>query len=167
MAEITFKGEVVHTCGMLPDVGQKAPAFTLTDNDLIDRDSDSFQADKIVLNIFPSLDTSVCSATVRRFNEEAAALDKAVVLCISMDLPFAQERFCAAEGIEDVITLSAFRHREFGEAYGVTITDGPLAGLFARAVLVIDGQHTIIHSQLVPEIASEPDYDAAIEAAGK
>jgi len=164
MAEITLKGETLHTCGTLPETGSEAPQFTLTGTDMAEYDSTRLQSGAMVLNIFPSLDTSVCAASVRRFNKQAASLKKAVVLCISMDLPFAQDRFCVAEGIENVKTLSAFRHPEFGEKYGVTMTDGPLEGLLARAVVVVNMDNKVIYSELVPEIAQEPNYEAALEA---
>ncbi len=164
MANITLKGEPIHTAGSLPSTGNQAPDFTLTGTDLAEYNLSSFQSGNIVMNIFPSLDTSVCSATVREFNQRAAEISKGSVLCISMDLPFAQQRFCGAEGIERVTMLSAFRHPEFGEAYGVKITDGPIAGLLARSVLVVDANGTVKHSELVPEIAQEPDYDAALKS---
>lgn len=165
MTKITFKNDPLNTSGELPGTGRSAYDFTLTGNDMIDYNKADIQKNgNIVLNIFPSLDTSVCAATVRRFNESAASLENTKVLCISMDLPFAQARFCGAEGIENVRMLSAFRHPEFGKDYGIDIIDGPLAGLLARAVVVIDPQNRIIHSELVPEIAQEPDYQAALQA---
>ena len=162
MATITFKGETIHTAGPLPAVGAKVPAFTLTDRDLTDRTLADFQGRKIVMNIFPSIDTSVCAMSVRRFNAEAAARPGTVILCISADLPFAASRFCGAEGLDKVVTLSDFRHKEFGADYGVRITDSPLAGLLARAVLVIDEQGKVVYTEQVPEIGQEPDYDAAL-----
>ncbi|HOC67799.1 MAG TPA: thiol peroxidase [Candidatus Hydrogenedentes bacterium] len=162
MAKITLHGNPFTTCGELPKTGTKAPAFKATGKDLGDFEYPTGGA--VVLNIFPSVDTPVCAAAMRRFNEEASALKDTKVLCISMDLPFAFGRFCGAEGLDNVISLSAFRNPEFGAAYGVTITDGPLAGLFARAVVVIDAGNTVVHAQLVPEIAQEPDYDAALKA---
>jgi len=166
MAKITFKGEPFNTLGSLPAKCLQAPDFTLTGSDLEDYPKSSFKKKNIVLNIFPSLDTSVCAATVRKFNEEAASLKDTVVLCVSMDLPFAHQRFCEAEGISDVSTMSAFRHPEFGKDYGVVITDGPLAGLFSRAVVVISSADEVIHAQQVPEIAEEPDYKSALEVLG-
>lgn len=163
MAKITFKGEPCNTHGSLPVKGYKAPAFTLTGTDLKDYSSSDFGSENLVLNIFPSLDTSVCATSVRKFNEKAVSLSNTVVLCISMDLPFAQQRFCGAEGIENVWTLSAFRHPEFGQDYGVTIVSGPLAGLLSRAVVVVSGGGQVMHSQQVPEIAEEPDYDTALD----
>ena len=162
MATITFKGKDIHTAGTLPAVGSKVPAFTLTDRDLTDRTLTDFQGGKIVMNIFPSIDTSVCAMSVRRFNAEAAARPGTVILCISADLPFAASRFCGAEGLDKVVTLSDFRHKEFGADYGVRITDSPLAGLLARAVLVIDEQGKVVYTEQVPEIGQEPDYDAAL-----
>lgn len=164
MATITLKGNPIHTAGELPRVGCAAPAFSLTNKELGEVASTAFAGKRVVLNIFPSLDTGVCAASVRRFNKEAADLVNTAVLCISMDLPFAQARFCGAEGLERVVTLSGFRSPAFGEAYGVRITDGPLAGLYSRAVVVLDGQGTVLHAEQVPEIAQEPDYGAALKA---
>ena len=164
MATITFKGSEIHTSGSLPDVGAAAPAFVLTASDLSEVSGPEVGGKKHVLNIFPSLDTSVCAASVRRFNEEAAGMGNASVLCISMDLPFAQARFCGAEGLENVTTLSAFRHSEFGSNYGVDIVDGPLAGLLARAVVVVNEKGEVVHTELVQEIAQEPDYECALKA---
>ena len=167
MAEITFKGKPVHTSGELPAVGSTAPDFVLTGNDMNDRTLSQYSGKNIILNIFVSLDTSVCAMSVRRFNMEAAGLPDTVVLCVSGDLPFAQSRFCAAEGIDHVITLSAFRYRAFANKYGVRILDGPLKGLLARAVVIIDGSGKVLYTQLVPEISEEPDYDAALMVLGK
>ena len=164
MATITLKGNPIHTAGELPRVGCAAPAFSLTNKELGEVASAAWAGKRVVLNIFPSLDTGVCAASVRRFNKEAADLANTAVLCISMDLPFAQARFCGAEGLERVVTLSGFRSPAFGEAYGVRITDGPLAGLYSRAVVVLDGQGTVLHAEQVPEIAQEPDYGAALKA---
>ncbi len=164
MAEITFRGNPIHTVGELPAVGEPAPAFNLTGSDLGDVSKDSFAGRPVVLNIFPSIDTQVCATSVRTFNERVA--DGGVtVLCVSADLPFAAGRFCGAEGIEDVKPASTFRS-SFGADYGVTITDGPLAGLLARAVVVVDGEGKVAYTELVPEIAQEPNYDAALAAAG-
>ena len=165
MADITFKGNPIHTVGDVPKVGDKLVAFTLTKSDLSELKSTELAGQTIVLNIFPSLDTAVCARSVRQFNVDAAALNNTVVLCISADLPFAQSRFCGAEGIKNVQMLSTFRHPEFGNLTGLTIADGPLAGLLARAVVVADGTGTIKYVQLVPEIAQEPDYAGAIGAA--
>ncbi len=163
MATITFRGTPVQTVGELPAVGTKAPAFTLTGADLADVTSDALAGQRVVLNIFPSLDTGVCATSVREFNQRAAALDNAVVVCASADLPFAAGRFCAAEGIDRVVTGSSFRS-SFGSDYGVTQADGPLAGVLARAVVVLDTDGTVLYTELVPEIGQEPDYAAAIAA---
>lgn len=162
MASTAFKGNPVQTVGELPQPGQTAPDFALTGADLSEVTRGS---GRTVLNIFPSIDTGVCATSVRRFNELAAGLDNTTVVCVSKDLPFAQARFCGAEGIENVTTGSDFRS-SFGTDYGVTMTDGPLAGLLARAVVVLDTDGTVLHSQLVDEITNEPDYDAAIAALG-
>ncbi len=164
MATVTFQGNPVQTCGELPQTGEKAPKFGGVKGDLTTVHLPDYIGKKVVLNIFPSLDTPVCAASVRRFNQEAASLDNTVVLCISKDLPFAQSRFCTTEGISNVTALSVFRCRHFDERYGLTMTDGPLKGLLARAVIVIDEEGKIIYEQLVPEITSEPDYDAALNA---
>ena len=164
MAAITLHGNPIHTSGNLPAVGAKAPALILTDSELADRRLEDFAGKTVVLNIFPSLDTPVCDASVRRFNAEAAARQYVVVLCISLDLPFAHKRFCTTEGLTSVIGLSELRQRAFGEAYGVRIIDGPLAGLLARAVVVVGPDGLVRYSELVPEIAREPDYAAALAA---
>ena len=164
MAKITFKGSPVATSGELPKVGAAAPAFTLTKNDLSSIANKDVAGKNVVLNIFPSIDTGVCATSVRKFNEKAAALPNTVVLCVSKDLPFAMKRFCGAEGIEKVTTASAFRGPDFGKDYGVTMTDGPLAGLFARSIVVIDKNGKVTHTELVPEIAQEPNYDQALAA---
>ena len=163
MASITLKGSPIHTSGDLPGSGS-APTFQLTGTDLGEVSLDSLKGKKVVLNIFPSIDTPVCATSTKTFNEKASGLDGAVVVCVSKDLPFAFSRFCGAEGIENVQCASAFRGSDFGKDYGVEITDGPLAGLLARAIVVLDGEGNIVHSELVPEIAQEPDYDAALEA---
>ena len=165
MATVTLRGNPFNTSGELPAVGSPAPSFSLVGSDLSNVTSESFAGKKLVLNIFPSIDTATCATSVRTFNERAAGLDNTVVLCVSEDLPFAASRFCGAEGIENVTTGSAFRS-DFAEAYGVKLEDGPLAGLTARAVVVIDENGTVAHTQLVDEIANEPDYDAAISALG-
>ena len=164
MAEITLKGNKIHTYGTLPAVGSKAPDFLLTKTDLADVSLKDFAGKKIVLNIFPSIDTGVCAASVRRFNEEVQKLQDTVVLCASIDLPFAHSRFCGAEGLESVISVSELRKRQFGEDYGVRIIDGPLAGLFSRAIVVIDEKGVVKYTEQVPEIAQEPDYAAALKA---
>lgn len=162
MAQITIKGNPIHTVGELPAVGADAPAFALTGTDLGTVSSDQFSGKPVVLNIFPSVDTPVCATSVRTFNERAAG-GGATVVNVSKDLPFAQTRFCGAEGIEDVITASAFRD-SFGEDYGITLADGPFAGLLGRAVVVIGADGKVAYTELVPEIAQEPDYDAALAA---
>jgi thiol peroxidase len=162
VAQITLRGNPVNTVGDLPAVGSPAPAFSLTGSDLGTVGDDQFRGKPLLLNIFPSVDTPVCAMSVRTFNERAAASGLAV-LCVSKDLPFAQKRFCGAEGIENVTTASAFRDG-FGEAYGVTMVDGPMAGLLARAVVVVGANGDVVYSELVPEIAQEPDYDAALAA---
>lgn len=165
MATTAFKGTPVSTTGTAPAVGEKAPSFVLTGSDLSDVSSADLDGTRTVLNIFPSIDTGVCAASVRRFNELAASLKGAKVLCVSADLPFALGRFCGAEGIENVTTASTFRS-SFGSDYGLTMADGPLRGLLARTVLVVDGEGKVLHSQVVSEITEEPDYDAAIAALG-
>ncbi|NLD92205.1 MAG: thiol peroxidase [Fibrobacter sp.] len=163
MATITLKGTAISTCGTLPSVGTKVPSFVLTKSDLSDTTSESFAGKRIVFNIFPSIDTGICALSVKRFNKEASSLNNVVVLCISMDLPFAQGRFCGAEGLNDVVTLSAFRSGTFGKDFGLTITDGPLKGLFSRAVVITDEKGTVIYTEQVPEIAQEPDYESALK----
>lgn len=164
MATVTLKGNPIHTNGELPGVGSQAPNFRLVDGKLGEVTLDAFKGKKKILNIVPSLDTAVCAASARKFNEKAASLANTVVLVISADLPFAQTRFCSTEGIKNVIALSMMRSRDFARDYGVLIQDGPLAGVAARAVVGIDGQGKVIYRQLVKEIAEEPDYDAAIAA---
>jgi thiol peroxidase len=163
MAVVTLGGNPVHTSGELPAVGSAAPAFDLVGAGLSAIDLSEFAGQNLVLNIFPSIDTPTCATSVRTFNERAAALDDTVVLCVSADLPFAQSRFCGAEGIENVKVGSTFRS-SFGEDYGVNLIDGPLAGVLARAVVVVGKDGEVKHTELVPEIAKEPDYDAAIAA---
>lgn len=164
MATITLKGNSIHTAGELPAVGSVLPAFTLVKSDLSEVSPADFAGKKLVLNIFPSLDTAVCAASVRRFNKEAGERGDTVVLCISADLPFAHTRFCTTEGLENVVSLSVFRSPEFGSDYGLTITDGPLKGLLSRAVIVADASGTVLYSEQVPEIVQEPDYDKALAA---
>ena len=164
MAAITLGGKPINTIGNLPAVGASAPDFTLTGADLGTVSSEQFRGKPLLLNIFPSVDTPVCSASVRKFNEHAAAAGLTVV-CVSKDLPFALKRFCGAEGIDNVTAASAFRDG-FGDDYGITITDGPMAGLLGRAVVVIGADGKVVYTELVPEIASEPDYEAALAAAG-
>jgi thioredoxin-dependent peroxiredoxin len=166
MGQVTLRGNAVSTSGELPKVGSTAPAFQLTRSDLSEVSLADLAGQRVVLNIFPSIDTAVCATSVRTFNARADKLDNTVVLCVSADLPFAAGRFCGAEGLTNVSTGSDFRHKDFGTHYGVTMTSGPLAGLLARSVVVIDTEGKVVHSELVPEIAQEPDYDAAIEALG-
>ena len=166
MAQTHLGGTPVHTAGDLPASGSTAPAFDLAGADLSPVTSDGLRGQRVVLNIFPSIDTPTCAQSVRRFNEAAAALDNTSVVCVSADLPFAAARFCGAEGLDQVSTGSTFRDSGFGQDYGVQMVDGPFAGLLARAVVVLDGEGTVLHSQLVPEIADEPDYDAALAALG-
>ena len=161
MAQVTLGGNAVNTSGDLPAVGSAAPAFSLTGSDLSDVTHDDYSGKNIVLNIFPSVDTPTCAQSVRTFNARAAEFADSVVLCVSADLPFAQGRFCGAEGIEDVSAASTFRS-SFGNDYGVTLADGPLAGVLARAIVVIGPDGVVKYTELVPEIGSEPDYDAAL-----
>ncbi len=162
MAKITFKGSPVNTNGNLPAVGSDAPDFKLTATDLSEVSLKDFKGKNIVLNIFPSLDTSVCATSVRKFNQQAAGLSDTIVLAISKDLPFAHARFCTTEGIENVKPASAFRENGFENLYGIIMIDGPLKGLLARSVVVIDKNGKIIYTELVPEIAQEPNYAAAL-----
>ena len=152
----------MHTSGTVPAVGEKAPGFDLTTPELVEVRRSDYEGKRVVLNVFPSLDTPVCAASVRRFNQEAAGLDNTVVLCVSMDLPFAMIRFCTVNEINGVQPVSAFRSPEFGQKYGLTLVDGPLKGLLARAVIVIDENGKIAYRELVNEITNEPDYEAAI-----
>ncbi|MBD5225027.1 MAG: thiol peroxidase [Bacteroidales bacterium] len=163
METLYFKGTPCHTYGTVPAVGEKAPGFTLVTPELKEVTCDDFHGKRIVLNIFPSLDTPVCAASVRRFNEAASQFDNTVVLCVSMDLPFAAARFCETEGLRNVIPASAFRSPIFAENYGLQLVDGPLAGLLARAVIIIDTDRKIIYRDLVEEITEEPRYDEAID----
>jgi thiol peroxidase len=162
MATVTLKGNPIDVAGSFPQKGQKAPGFKLVAKDLKDVSLADFAGKRKVLNIVPSLDTAVCATSTRKFNEKAGSLQNAVVLVISADLPFAAGRFCATEGLNNVVTLSTLRGREFMKAYGVEITSGPLAGVAARGVVVLDENDTVLHSELVPEIAQEPNYDAAL-----
>jgi len=164
MAQIKLKGNPVNTIGELPEVGTEAPDFTLTKKDLSDIHLSDVKGNKVVLNIFPSLETSTCAASVRKFNETAGKLDDTVVLTISMDLPYAHDRFCSVEGLNDVIPASVFRSPEFGKEYGVTITDGPMRELMSRAVVVLDENGKVIYTEQVPEISQEPDYSEALKA---
>ncbi len=162
MSKISFKGNAVNTNGDLPKKGGKAPEFNLVKTDLSELSLKELHGKNVILNIFPSLDTSVCAASVRRFNKEAANLKDTVVLAISKDLPFAHARFCTTEGIENVIPISVFRNSTFEKDYGVEMVDGPLKGLLARCVILIDGSGNVVYSELVPEITQEPDYKAVI-----
>jgi thiol peroxidase len=164
MATVMLKGNQVNTLGDLPGVGDNLEGveFRLTGQDLTDVKLADFKGKRIIINIFASLDTSVCANSVRRFNEEAGNLNNTVVLCISRDLPFAQGRFCAAEGLENVVTLSEFRDSTFSDAFGIRLIDGPMEGLLARSVVVLDEKLKVIHSQLVPEITQEPDYESVL-----
>lgn len=166
MAKTAFKGNPVNTSGNLPSTGSKAPEFSLVKSDLGTLTLSELKGKKIIMNIFPSLDTSVCATSVRKFNQLAAGKENAKVLAISKDLPFAHGRFCTTEGITNVVTLSGFRDEEFGKKYGVLMKDGPLAGLYARSIVVIDEAGKVIHTQLVPDITQEPDYDRAMKAIG-
>ena len=162
MAEITLKGNKINTSGMLPEVGSQAKDFQLVANDLSVKSLVDYKGKKVVLNIFPSLDTPTCAASVRRFNQEASKLENTVVLCVSKDLPFAQARFCGAEGLDQVHTLSDFR-TDFGKDYGLDIVDGPLAGLESRAVILLDENGKVTYTQQVPEIVDEPDYEEVLK----
>jgi thiol peroxidase len=162
MAQITLRGNAIHTSGDLPKVGSTAPAYTLVRTDLSEVSGQDFAGKRVVLNIFPSIDTPTCASSVRKFNARANEKPNTTVLCISADLPFAQKRFCGAEGLDNVVPVSNFRSADFGQAYGVALVDGPLKGLLARAVVVIDAAGKVAYTELVPEIAQEPNYDAAL-----
>ena len=162
MATITLKGQPIRTFGQLPLVGNPCPDFTLTGVDLGDITLTSLEGKRVILNIFPSLDTSVCADSVLTFNQRAAEPSNTVVLCVSMDLPFAHKRFCGTQGGERVVPASAFRSPEFGEWMGLRMEDGPLQGLLARAIVALDENGTVVHTQLVPELTQEPDYDLAV-----
>ncbi|WP_347175431.1 thiol peroxidase [Polaribacter uvawellassae] len=164
MASITLKGNKINTIGDLPKAGTKAPNFNLTTVDLATKNLSDFSGKKVILNIFPSIDTGTCAASVREFNKTAASLENTVVACISRDLPFAQARFCGAEGIENVIMLSDFATGKFGKEYQLEITDGPLANLHSRAIVIIDENGNVTYSEQVPEIVDEPNYEAVLKA---
>jgi len=164
MATVTLKGNAIHTSGELPKVGTKAPDFKLTATDLSTKSLRDFAGNKLVLNIFPSIDTGTCAASVRQFNQEASELGNAKVLCISHDLPFAHARFCGAEGLKDVVSLSDYKDGTFGKTYGVNFIDGPLEALLSRSVVVIDENGIIQYTEQVPETVDEPNYKAALEA---
>lgn len=163
METVYFNGQEVHTYGKVPEVGTKAPDFDLTSRDLSSIKLSDYAGKRVVLNVFPSLDTPVCAASVRTFNKEIAGMDNVAVICVSMDLPFAMQRFCTLEGIENVVAASAFRSPDFAKNYGLQITDGPLAGLLARCVIIIDENGKVAYRDLVSEITHEPDYKAAKE----
>ena len=167
METVLFKCHPFHTCGTVPGVGETAPCFHLSGPNLSQILCSDFTGKRVVLNVFPSLDTEVCARSVRRFNEEAARLDDVVVICVSMDLPFAMGRFCTVEGIKDVLFGSAFRSPIFGQKYGLQLVDGPLAGLLTRCVLILDENRRVIFRDLVHEITTEPDYDAALKVLRK
>ncbi|MDE6389789.1 MAG: thiol peroxidase [Duncaniella sp.] len=164
METVFFKGQACHTCGTVPSVGETAPCFHLAAADLSQVICSDFAGHKVVLNVFPSLDTPVCARSVRRFNEEASRIPDARVVCVSMDLPFAMGRFCTAEGISGLTVASAFRSPLFGQKYGLQLVDGPLAGLLTRAVLVLDENRRVVYREVVREITDEPDYEAALSA---
>jgi thiol peroxidase len=165
MAKVTLKGNPVNTIGNLPQVGSKAPDFKLVKTDLSEVSISDYKGKKVVLNIFPSVDTGTCATSVRQFNAKAASVDNTVILCVSADLPFAHARFCGAEGITNLESLSSFRDSgDFGNNYGVTFTDGPLKGLTARAVVVIDENGMVKYTELVPEIVDEPNYESALKS---
>ena len=164
MAQVTLKGNPIQTNGELPKVGAAAPAFKLTGADLKDVTLADYKGKRKILNIVPSLDTPTCATSTRKFNESAGKLSNTVVLVVSADLPFASKRFCAAEGLQNVVTLSLMRDKNFAKDYGVLIQDGPLTGICARAVVVLDENDKVVHRQLVPEIGQEPDYDQALAA---
>jgi thiol peroxidase len=162
MGKLDFGGKEVNTFADLPSVGSDAPEFTLTGDDFADISKSEFDGKRIILNIFPTIATPVCQASVRKFNEEASKLDNTAVLCISKDLPLALKNFCGAEGIENVVVLSDFRGKGFDEDYGVRMIDGPWYGLLARSIVVIDENGKVAHNELVPAVGQEPDYQAAI-----
>lgn len=164
MAEFKLKGNSFNTVGDLPAVGSDAPAISLTKTDLSELTCDELKGKKVVFNVFPSIDTPVCADSVRRFNKEVASLDNTEVVCVSRDLPFALGRFCGAEGIESVTPTSDFRSGSFGKDYGMQIEDGPLQGLLARSIVIVDEEGNVAYTELVPETTQEPDYDAALAA---
>lgn len=164
MSQVTLKGNPVNTVGTLPAQGVEAPNFTLVKSDLSEVSLSDYKGTRVILNIFPSIDTGTCATSVRQFNQKASDLDNTVVLCISKDLPFAHNRFCGAEGIKNVVSLSAFRDSGFEKAYGVGMVDGPLKGLVARSVVVVDEEGKVAYTQLVGEIVDEPDYESALKA---
>jgi thioredoxin-dependent peroxiredoxin len=164
MAKITLRGNPINTSGNLPPVGSQAPEFTLVKSDLGNLSLKELKGKKLILNISPSLDTSVCATALRKFNQLAAAMNNTMVLAITKDLPFAMGRFCSTEGIANAVALSGFRDPEFGRAYGVDLVDGPMAGLYARSIVVINESGKVVYTELVPETTQEPDYDSALKA---
>ncbi len=164
MATVTLGGNPIHTIGSLPETGAAAPDFTLVKTDLSTASLSDFKGTRLVLNIFPSVDTGTCATSVRKFNQEASGLENTKVLCISRDLPFAQARFCGAEGLNNVVSLSDFQEGDFGKAYGVTFTEGPLKGLLSRAVVVVDENGKVVYTEQVAETKDEPNYEAALES---
>ena len=164
MAEITLKGNTIHTSGELPNVGDNAKDFSLTATDMSTKSLEDFKGSKLILNIFPSVDTGTCAASVRNFNKQASELENTKVLCISRDLPFAQGRFCGAEGIDNVVMLSDFKTGDFGKSYGLEVVDGPLSGLHSRCIVVLDENGTVKHTEQVAETVDEPNYEAALKA---
>lgn len=164
MSTVTLGGNPVHTNATLPAVGSVAPQFQLVGNDLSDVSLQDFKGQRVILNIFPSIDTATCATSVRTFNKMANDIENTKVLCISRDLPFAQKRFCGSEGLENVVNLSDFRDGSFGNDYGLTLTDSALKGLHARAIVVVDENGVVSHTELVSEIANEPNYEAALKA---
>lgn len=162
MTKVTLKGNAINTVGSLPSIGTKTPDFKLVKTDLSVVSLANFSGKQLIINIFPSIDTDVCAAAARQFNEEISGQSNVVVLCVSMDLPFAHKRFCEAEGLNHIVTASAFREHQFGNDYGIRLVDGPLQGLLARAIVITDAQHKVIYTELVPEITQEPDYEAAM-----
>ncbi len=164
MAQFMLKGNTFNTSGNLPEIGSDAPNCTLVGADLSEIELASYKGKRVVLNIFPSIDTDVCAASVRRFNDEAGKLENTAVVCVSMDLPFAHGRFCGAEGLENVISCSDFRDGAFGRAYGIRIVDGPLQGLCARSIVVVNEEGNVLYTELCPETVEEPNYEAALNA---
>ncbi|GAB5538421.1 MAG: thiol peroxidase [Salibacteraceae bacterium] len=164
MATITFKGDQITTTGSLPKSGEAAPKFTLTNDSMQDITLDDFKGQKLVLNIFPSIDTGICAMSARRFNQEASGMENTTILNVSKDLPFAQKRFCGAEGLEDVKNASEFKNTGFSSNYHVIMESGPLAGLFSRAVVIIDESGKVVYTEQVPEIVQEPNYEKALAA---
>lgn len=164
MATSAHKGNPVHTAGELPEVGQQAPDFQVTDNNLKDLSLSDYKGKRVIINIFPSIDTGVCATSVRQFNQLATKTNNTVILCVSKDLPFAHKRFCGAEGIENVVTASTFRGNSFAKGYGMEMIDGVLKGLMARSIVVVDPEGKVTHTELVDDITHEPNYAAALRA---